>query len=112
MNIEVGKTYKTWKGLAKIHHTNGHIVHYSLPDDDKIYKILAGNLFYTPFEMLQRLTGNIENGTDGILTIFQDDSTKDWCIKFRFPYSDKDAWEEWDNTFKNVIFKAFQKHGE
>lgn len=39
---------------------------------------------------LRKLAGYVENGTSDIVTIFQDEATKEWCAKTR--YGKKEIW--------------------
>lgn len=64
------------------------------------------------FNMLTELMGYVQNGTDGILTLFQDDATLSYWVSHRTAGKTTHDWQEYGNSFEQAIKTAFEKHGD
>lgn len=65
-----------------------------------------------PLKKLERLMGYVQNGTDGIVSLFQDDVTKDYSISHRAPGRDRSYydWVVCDKSLAGAINKAYNEH--
>lgn len=64
------------------------------------------------FDMLTELMGYVQNGTDGILTLFQDDATLSYWVSHRTVGKTNHDWQEYGKSFEQAIKTAFEKHGD
>jgi hypothetical protein len=62
------------------------------------------------FDNIRNLMGYVQNGSDTVLRIFQDDATMTYHIKAG--NVSKTTWEEYDQSFEGVIEKAFKNYGD
>lgn len=63
------------------------------------------------FDMLAGLMGHVENGTDGIITLFQDDATLSHWVSHRTSGRKENDWQEYGRSLEQAIRNAFEKHG-
>lgn len=61
-------------------------------------------------QKIRALMGYVENGTEVCVTLFQDDSTKDYFIKAKS--LGKELWSESDSNFERLIDHAYEKYAE
>jgi len=55
---------------------------------------------------LRNLVGYVENGTDAVIKIYQDDATKEFCVSIgRHCYV-------YDKSFRGCLIKAIKEHGD
>lgn len=59
---------------------------------------------------LARLMGYVQNGTDGIITLYQDDADMDYCVSHRAACSENPGWTVFDKTLMGAINKAYDEH--
>lgn len=64
------------------------------------------------FDMLTELMGHVENGTDGIITLFQDDATLSYWVSHRTSGRKENDWQEYGRSLEQAIRNAFEKHGD
>lgn len=64
------------------------------------------------FDMLTELMGHVENGTDGIITLFQDDATLSHWVSHRTSGRKENDWQEYGRSLEQAIRNAFEKHGD
>jgi len=62
----------------------------------------------TTIAMLRNLMGHVENGTDTVITLFQDDATGVYII--RSTCNGKTLWSEYADTFEKAIKLAYDAH--
>jgi len=55
------------------------------------------------FEKLRNLMGYVENGTESVVKIFQDEATKDYVVKVR-------GYSYYDRVFSKAIDQAYEAH--
>lgn len=63
-----------------------------------------------PLKKLERLMGYVQNGTDGIVSLFQDDATMDYGMNHRAPGKTTNDWAVHDKSLARVIDKAYNEH--
>lgn len=67
-----------------------------------------------PLKKLERLMGYVQNGTDGIVILFQDDVDMDYCVNHRVNHraacSANPGWTVSDKTLMGAINKAYDQH--
>lgn len=63
-----------------------------------------------PVKKLARLMGYVQNGTDGIITLYQDDADMDYCVSHRAACSENPGWTVFDKTLMGAINKAYDQH--
>lgn len=64
------------------------------------------------FDQLRDLMGHVENGTDGIITLFQDDATLSYWVSHRTSGRKENDWQEYGRSLEQAIRNAFEKHGD
>lgn len=64
------------------------------------------------FDMLTELMGYVQNGTDGIISLFQDDATLSYWVSHRTAGKLNPDWQEHGRSFEQAIKTAFEKHGD
>lgn len=63
-----------------------------------------------PLKKLERLMGYVQNGTDGIISMFQDDATMDYGISHRAPGKITNDWTAYGKSLTGAINKAYNEH--
>lgn len=63
-----------------------------------------------PLKKLERLMGYVQNGTDGIVSLFQDDATMDYGISHRAPGKTTNDWTAYGKSLTGAINKAYNEH--
>lgn len=63
-----------------------------------------------PLKKLERLMGYVQNGTDGIISLFQDDATMDYGISHRAPGKTTNDWTAYGRSLAGAINKAYDEH--
>lgn len=63
-----------------------------------------------PLKKLERLMGYVQNGTDGIISLFQDDATMSYGISHRTPGKTDHDWSVIEKSLVGVIDKAYSEH--
>lgn len=63
-----------------------------------------------PLKKLERLMGYVQNGTDGIVSLFQDDATMDYGISHRAPGKTTNDWTAYGKSLTGAINKAYDEH--
>lgn len=63
-----------------------------------------------PVKKLALLMGYVQNGTDGIITLYQDDADMDYCVSHRAACSENPSWTVFDKTLMGAINKAYGQH--
>ena len=63
-----------------------------------------------PLKKLERLMGYVQNGTDGIVSLFQDDATMDYGISHRAPGKTTNDWTAYGKSLTGAINKAHNEH--
>ena len=61
---------------------------------------------------LHELMGYIQNGSDGCITIYQDDCTKNYHIVRKYTSAGKTIWDEYGASLEEAINVAHKKHGQ
>jgi len=64
------------------------------------------------FDQLRDLMGYVENGTDGIIVLFQDDATRTYWVNHRVVGRVEYDWQEYAVSLEQAIRNAFEKHGD
>ena len=64
------------------------------------------------FDQLRSLMGYVQNGSDGIITLFQDDATMDYFIKHHALGRKEHDWMESAASLESAIQKAFKNYGD
>lgn len=65
-----------------------------------------------PLKKLERLMGYVQNGTDGIISLFQDDATMSYGISHRAPGKDR-SYYDWvvsGESLTAAVDKAYNEH--
>lgn len=65
-----------------------------------------------PLKKLERLMGYVQNGTDGIISLFQDDATMNYGISHRAPGKAHNDWVMYGTSLKQSIDAAYENHGD
>lgn len=65
-----------------------------------------------PLKKMERLMGYVQNGTDGIISLYQDDATMGYNISRRKPSRDTSYydWVVHDKSLTGAISKAYNEH--
>lgn len=63
-----------------------------------------------PLKKLERLMGYVQNGTDGIISLFQDDATMDYGISHRNPGKTTNDWAVYGRSLVRAINRAYDEH--
>lgn len=63
-----------------------------------------------PLKKLERLMGYVQNGTDGIISLFQDDATMNYGISHRTPGKTNNDWAMFGTSLNKIIDVAYEKH--
>lgn len=63
-----------------------------------------------PLKKLERLMGYVQNGTDGIINLYQDDATMDYGVSHRTSGKTTYDWVVFDKSFVGAIDKAYNEH--
>lgn len=63
-----------------------------------------------PLKKLECLMGYVQNGTDGIVSLFQDDATMDYGISHRAPGKTTNDWTAYGKSLTGAISKAYDEH--
>lgn len=63
-----------------------------------------------PLKKLERLMGYVQNGTDGIINLYQDDATMDYRINRRTPSTNRRVWTVSGASLTAAIDKAYNEH--
>lgn len=63
-----------------------------------------------PIRKLERLMGYVQNGTDGIISLYQDDATMDYGVSHRTSGKITHDWAVFDKSFIGAIDKAYNEH--
>lgn len=63
-----------------------------------------------PLKKLERLMGYVQNGTDGIINLYQDDATMDYGVSHRTSGKTAYDWAVFDKSLAGVINKAYNEH--
>lgn len=63
-----------------------------------------------PLKKLERLMGYVQNGTDGIISLFQDDATMNYGISHRAPGKTHNDWVMFGTSLANTIKVAYDNH--
>lgn len=63
-----------------------------------------------PLKKLECLMGCVQNGTDGIISLFQDDATMDYGISHRAPGKTDNDWAVHGKSLARVINRAYDEH--
>lgn len=63
-----------------------------------------------PLKKLERLMGYVQNGTDGIISLFQDDVTKDYSISRHTSGKTRRCWAASGASLTGAINKAYDEH--
>lgn len=64
------------------------------------------------FDMITELMGYVQNGTDGIISLFQDDATLSYWVSHRTAGKLNPDWQEHGGSLEQAIKTAFEKHGD
>lgn len=64
------------------------------------------------FDQLRDLMGYVENGTDGIIVLSQDDATRTYWVSHRVVGRVEYDWQEYAVSLEQAIRNAFEKHGD
>ena len=59
---------------------------------------------------LHDLMGYVLNGSEGVISLYQDDATKTYHIERTV--MGKKIWSEYGDSLSEVINKAWEKHGQ
>lgn len=63
------------------------------------------------FDMITDLMGYVQNGTDSIVTLFQDDATLNYWVKHRNLGKPNYDWQEYGPSLQAAVKLAYEKHG-
>ncbi|HIC1466973.1 TPA: hypothetical protein ACWZ76_004278 [Klebsiella pneumoniae] len=63
-------------------------------------------------DQLRDLMGYVQNGTDGIITLFQDDATLTYWVTHRTAGKKEHDWQEHAASLEQAIRNAYDKHGD
>lgn len=63
-----------------------------------------------PLKKLERLMGYVQNGTDGIISLFQDDATMNYGISHRTPGKTHNDWVMFGTSLNKAIGAAYENH--
>lgn len=63
-----------------------------------------------PLKKLERLMGYVQNGTDGIVSLFQDDATMNYGISHRTPGKTHNDWVMFGTSLNKAISAAYENH--
>lgn len=63
-----------------------------------------------PLKKLERLMGYVQNGTDGIISLFQDDVTMSYGIGRRAPGKTHNVWTASGTSLTAAINEAYNEH--
>lgn len=63
-----------------------------------------------PLKKLERLMGYVQNGTDGIINLYQDDATMDYGVSHRTSGKTTYDWAVFDKSLTGAINKAYNEH--
>lgn len=63
-----------------------------------------------PLKKLERLMGYVQNGTDGIVSLFQDDVTKDYNISRHTSGKTRRSWTVSGASLTGAVNKAYNEH--
>lgn len=63
-----------------------------------------------PLKKLERLMGYVQNGTDGIINLYQDDATMDYRINRRTPSTNRRVWTVSGASLTAAVDKAYNEH--
>lgn len=63
-----------------------------------------------PLKKLECLMGYVQNGTDGIISLFQDDATMNYGISHRTPGKTHNDWVMFGTSLANTIKVAYENH--
>ena len=63
-----------------------------------------------PLKKLERLMGYVQNGTDGIINLYQDDATMDYGVSHRTSGKTTYDWAVFDKSLVGAIDKAYNEH--
>lgn len=63
-----------------------------------------------PLKKLECLMGYVQNGTDGIISLFQDYATMDYGISRRAPGKATNDWTTYGKSLTGAINKAYNDH--
>lgn len=63
-----------------------------------------------PLKKLERLMGYVQNGTDGIVSLFQDDATMNYGISHRAPGKTHNDWVMFGTSLNKAISAAYENH--
>ena len=64
------------------------------------------------FDMIIKLMGYVQNGTDRIISLFQDDATLSYWVSRRTVGRKENDWQEHGRSLEQAIRNAFEKHGD
>lgn len=65
-----------------------------------------------PLKKLERLMGYVQNGTDGIISLFQDDATMNYGISRHTPGRTRKVWVMFGASLEQAINAAHENHGD
>lgn len=63
-----------------------------------------------PLKKLERLMGYVQNGTDGIISLFQDDATMNYGISHRTSGKTDSDWVTLGTSLENTLNAAYNTH--
>lgn len=63
-----------------------------------------------PLKKLERLMGYVQNGTDGIISLMQDDVTMSYGISRRMPGRVDNDWVTMGASLENALNEAYNEH--
>lgn len=63
-----------------------------------------------PIKKLERLMGYVQNGTDGIVSLFQGDATMNYGISHRTPGKTHNDWVMFGTSLNKAISAAYENH--
>lgn len=63
------------------------------------------------FDKLRDLMCYVENGSDGIVVLSQDDATRTFWVSHRQPGEVRYDWQEYSNSLEQSLINAHKKHG-
>lgn len=63
-----------------------------------------------PLKKLERLMGYVQNGTDGIVSLMQDDVTMSYGISRRMPGRVDNDWVTMGASLENALNEAYNEH--
>lgn len=69
-----------------------------------------GEYDVAPLKKLERLMGYVQNGTDGIISLFQDDATMNYGISHRAPGRTHNDWVVFGTSLANTLNVAYGNH--